>query len=1770
MNVSAEGAKVWDGTAAAKFAGGNGTEATPYLIENANQLYKMLVEYHTYAASYGKYFKITKDIYLNDVVNGTSVNTLTNKKNWLADYGDKIATASKANSFNGSLDGGNNTIYGLYVDGIKSAGLFPAISSYAVIKNLSFENLYITDGNGFGGAIAGQAIYYHWKSAAKITNCSVVNATIGESSNIEFVGGFIGDIKECSVNFTNCYTYDISLSDKATAGGIVGYAYSGGTLSMTNCYSIGHFPTRSNNSKAVCTNVYTDTAAPTGNTTANVTVLTSEQMKGENAKQNMTGFDFDRDWQTVDGGYPIHYVYIRPDYLWDGTRDYNLEGTGSTTDPYLIKTAAQLAAIATGNNNGAFTGKYFKLANDIKINDTSSANWKASALNWVWADFRFIGTFDGNGHTIDGLYYKGGQRVMGLFSYVGADNSGTYKTTIKDFNMTNAYIESTAADGAGFVAGQASRVAYFDGIYIDDTCEINSTVTGAGGILGQSGYNVFMTNIAMNGKVVGGSNVGAFVGTLSSGARLDIKSSYTSADLYAQGVTDRNLADASANVYVVKKQGTVDAVATQLTLEQMKGEAAKENMIGLSFKYIWETVENGFPVYNPRGEIWDGSVVASYDDFEGSGTAEDPYLIENGAQLAFAVVNSSAIDGGYYFKLVKDIILNDASYEGWQSSARSWVRNTAKRFNGELDGDGHIIEGLYFNATSGGRYGLIAYIGKLESGNDHVATVKNIKFVGASISNTAAASDASQGAAVVAGQASGETIFENIIIDETSSVSAPNVKGVAGIVGRGYNEGKKAHVTIRNSAVLATINGGSHVGAFGGTFWDTTLVITIDNSFADTAYGLIGDNKGTVAITNTYTNVLGAKDTGAVQVDSANMKGEAAKTNMPSLDYVCTWEIVDGKYPILRKNTPEAWDGTVATALKGEGTEANPYKISNGAELYYAISTYSNQAYNTLAENIPYFEITADINLGNKQWYNVGKNSYPSSTNFATGFAGIIYGNGHYVYNLSNAASVSVSGLIPVATQGTCIYDLHLVGGNLPKIVWNTYVGGGLIGFAVATGYSTPITISGCSVENYTIGSRDGSAAFVGDTYSQSLIIKDCYALNNNISHTSTVETMNSGAFVGIVDGNGEGNSIIIENSYCDTSATIGYVKDMSTTFKNVYTTLADYDNSISGLTKLTTAEAQGSAAVENLQGFNFNQIWQYGAEGEYPTHKTNEEKAMYWNGTAADDFAGGEGTIEKPYEISNAEQLFLLANAGTEETTGKYYKLTGDINISNVYEGWENDNPYSWTKKTAYLDGFGYSNSFAGTLDGAGYTVRGLYYTDEITNNGTYAYGLIPFVSANAVIKNINVEDVAGTVTGDAYMGAVVGAAHVTETDAANALNMVQFVGVNVANSDFAILGGASRGVKFELCNAEKLIGIDSEKISVRNCNTDLKYSDSVLIYNSLNADSIALANVRKYLLGSLSNYITDINGDAEFDIRDLIRIKKSLLMETSNDYALVWSQEFNGDAVDYSVFEKNDTSMSKGTTLEYTDNAVVNNGSLTLSCTDTGKTDDNGDKIYGVSYGLNTVDTMSFKYGRLEMRAKVPFAAGAFPSLWLTSRESIGYDKNCDYSTEIDIFEIFGNTNYEYRLTACIHKWYNENGIKTGEECSCGTSEEEGNEYYVAASDRSKLMIGSAQTAWHTFVFEWDENTMKFSVDGETYYTANRSEMNGFDITGKETDISGIFDQFLCIRLNNHMYTTGAGAAHKYEGSASDIDVSKLDYEIDYIRLYQKNDGKSAINLK
>lgn len=196
-----------------------------------------------------------------------------------------------------------------------------------------------------------------------------------------------------------------------------------------------------------------------------------------------------------------------------------------------------------------------------------------------------------------------------------------------------------------------------------------------------------------------------------------------------------------------------------------------------------------------------------------------------------------------------------------------------------------------------------------------------------------------------------------------------------------------------------------------------------------------------------------------------------------------------------------------------------------------------------------------------------------------------------------------------------------------------------------------------------------------------------------------------------------------------------------------------------------------------------------------------------------------------------------------------------------------------------------------------------------------------------------------------------------------------------------------------------------------------------------------------------------------------------------------------------------------------------------------------------------VTTENTMSFKYGKLEVRAKVPFKAGCWPSLWLRSHHATGKQENPNYELEIDIFEVFGAAD---RLRANLHQ-----------QCINGES---GNSKMTNYRDEEYVFANSENLSneFHIYGFEWTPEKMSVSVDGVVFCTWNLdvASLQSYGLLG---DVSG-FDTTLNILFNNHLFT----ASSEYiEGELIEDSESNLpaEYVIDYVRLYQKNDGLSKI---
>lgn len=146
-----------------------------------------------------------------------------------------------------------------------------------------------------------------------------------------------------------------------------------------------------------------------------------------------------------------------------------------------------------------------------------------------------------------------------------------------------------------------------------------------------------------------------------------------------------------------------------------------------------------------------------------------------------------------------------------------------------------------------------------------------------------------------------------------------------------------------------------------------------------------------------------------------------------------------------------------------------------------------------------------------------------------------------------------------------------------------------------------------------------------------------------------------------------------------------------------------------------------------------------------------------------AEEFAGGTGTPEDPYQIADAAQLQLFANRiNDRESNKKYgsasYILTADIvlNDTSDFDNWSKKGPeYSW--KTA---GNGTALfSFSGDFDGNDHTISGLYINENHWEEGKtgISYGLFGRVSG--IVHDLTIDQSYVAVSGyPSDVGAVTG----------------------------------------------------------------------------------------------------------------------------------------------------------------------------------------------------------------------------------------------------------------------------------------------------------------------------------------------------------------------------------------------------------------------------
>ena len=482
----------WTGGVAEAFDGGTGTAADPYQIATAEQFAYFGTLLFTGSGTSGKYFKLTNDIYLNDI-NSTAWQKLMadneaglteEERATLNEWNEKTGRAEGATpEFNGHFDGDYHVIKGFYTNSYyKFMSIFGKMGwGFRGLKNLGIESSYISStwdvfsdsGKNGTGYVAPFFSNTHNVLDGGITSKSIENCYAADSVILkgQLVGCFIGasEINPGSVTtdveIKNCYTSAQSTSTATVWGGarhasfVAAYYYAAG-FKFTNCYSTCNLPiftgvdggnynkynTADNNYRAStsCTNCYAlqDNAKYPG-----FKKLTSGYMYGLKAEKSMSGlFGTDSPWVALFGNTPklkdFGYEVLT---MWDGETTYapmtaSDTNPGTAENPYLIYDAAEFAYLASllPNMYNGTSGKYYQLETDIYLNDINSTAWKNLMAGTATDDekatlneWTYGKCPNGDGRKgLNGTLNGNGHTVHGAYTYGNVDGSTKYRASL--------------------------------------------------------------------------------------------------------------------------------------------------------------------------------------------------------------------------------------------------------------------------------------------------------------------------------------------------------------------------------------------------------------------------------------------------------------------------------------------------------------------------------------------------------------------------------------------------------------------------------------------------------------------------------------------------------------------------------------------------------------------------------------------------------------------------------------------------------------------------------------------------------------------------------------------------------------------------------------------------------------------------------------------------------------------------------------------------------------------------------------------------------------------------------------------------------------------------------------------------------------------------------------------------------------------------------------------------------------------------------------------
>lgn len=186
----------------------------------------------------------------------------------------------------------------------------------------------------------------------------------------------------------------------------------------------------------------------------------------------------------------------------------------------------------------------------------------------------------------------------------------------------------------------------------------------------------------------------------------------------------------------------------------------------------------------------------------------------------------------------------------------------------------------------------------------------------------------------------------------------------------------------------------------------------------------------------------------------------------------------------------------------------------------------------------------------------------------------------------------------------------------------------------------------------------------------------------------------------------------------------------------------------------------------------------------------------------------------------------------------------------------------------------------------------------------------------------------------------------------------------------------------------------------------------------------------------------------------------------ESYEGMTLVWSDEFDGESLntDDWTYEIGGHGWGNNELEYYTNkNTSIVEGNLVIEA----RKESQGGRLY-TSSRIVTMDKQEFQYGRIDIRAALPYGQGIWPALWMlgSNFKTVGWPA-CG---EIDIMEMIGGGGREKTVHGTVH-WSNGGD-------------------YASFGGHYNLGSGTFSDEFHVFSILWDENEIIWYVDDVQFH--------------------------------------------------------------------------------